>query len=571
VEYAPYQEAAEKFPDIPLADFKQAVQLVMPEGAVYQGAEAVFRALACAPGCGAGLWLYRRLPGFRPASEAAYRVVARHRAFFSRLTRLFWGASSAASSSLLTRWIFLRMLGVIYLVAFVSLGIQALGLYGQNGVLPIADFLGRVAERYGPERFYFLPSLFWLNASNAALQFVWIAGAALSVLLIAGVAPAAALIGTWVCYLSYLSVGQDFLSFQWDILLVETGFLAIFLAPLQIKPGLAREAPPSKTVVWLFRLLLFRLMFMSGAVKLLSGDPTWRSLTALLYHYQTQPLPTWIGWFAQQLPVWFQRISVFVMFSIELAVPFFLFAPRRLRNAACMVLIALQILILLTGNYCFFNWLAIALCLMAMDDGIFSKGNSAGFPGRPWPRWVIGTVAFVVMIDSAAVFMLRLDIAPAVARPLYRAISIVEPFRIANSYGLFAVMTTSRLEIEIEGSNDGVEWRPYEFKYKPGDLAARPGFVAPHQPRLDWQMWFAALGSYQQNPWFMQLCRRLLEGSPDVLALLKSNPFPAAPPKYLRAEQFDYYFTDIAEWRRSGHWWRREPRGSYCPVLSLKD
>jgi len=374
-------------------------------------------------------------------------------------------------------------------------------------------------------------------------------------------------------------------------------------------------------MIWLLRWLLFRLMFQSGCVKLLSGDPLWRNLTALQVHFETQPLPTWAGWYIHQLPPWFQKGSCALMFFIEVVIPFLIFLPRRMRLWSFWPLLGLQLFIMLTGNYCFFNWLAIALCLFLLDDaalkklsgplrrfvsmkptpqlpphpgplpqggeGIKDRGHASvsesasrsdaddRFPRSSWTL-VIGRVlrvmlAIVILALSALELFSMFDRKaswPAAFITFYRAVA---PFRSINSYGLFAVMTPSRPEIIVEGSNDGQTWKAYNFKYKPQELSERPRFVAPHQPRLDWQMWFAALGNYRQNKWFINFCIRLLEGKREVLDLLESNPFPDQPPKYIRATTFDYRFTDFRTKRTQHIWWRREVKGEYLPAISLRE
>jgi hypothetical protein len=376
----------------------------------------------------------------------------------------------------------------------------------------------------------------------------------------------------WVLYLSLLVVGQDFLSFQWDILLVEIGFLAMLLAA---------GRRPSRTVIWLLRLLLFRLMFSSGAVKLASGDSTWRALTALRVHYETQPIPNAVAWYMHQLPPWFQTFSCVVMFAIELVAPWFLFAPRRLRLAAVWLMAFLQMLILLTGNYAFFNWLALALLIPAADDALWGRRIPARLLQKLANRtgrqpWLIGRVTvgvLAVVIATSGLIQVSRIIFPIQGLPWLVEQIAAAPIRlhVVSGYGLFAVMTTSRPEIIVEGSNDGDNWEAYEFKYKPGDLRRPPPFVAPYQPRLDWQMWFAALGDYRANPWFVNLMVRLLEGSPQVLKLLQSNPFPNAAPKFVRASRYEYHFTDRATRRAEGTWWRREFTGLYFPVASLRE
>ena len=354
-----------------------------------------------------------------------------------------------------------------------------------------------------------------------------------------------------ILYLSISTAGQDFWSFQWDILLTEAGFLGIF-------------ADGSRGRTWLFRWLLFRLMFMSGLAKLLSGDPTWRNLTALRYHYLTQPLPTPLAWYMAQLPGWFQKISAGWMFFVELLVPFLIFAPCLPRRIAACLIVALQTLILLTGNYTFFNWLTIALCVFLFPD-LPARGTP---PESRLHRGISLALMVFVLTASGCEFLETFRMPLPGAAQSY--LGWISPLRLVNSYGLFAVMTTTRLEIVVEGSNDGNTWSPYEFRYKPGDVRRAPPWVAPYQPRLDWQMWFAALGTAGENRWFYNFAARLMQGSAPVLALLDRNPFPTGPPRYLRALTYEYQFTDFAERRRTGNWWRREQKGIYLPAISLR-
>jgi lipase maturation factor 1 len=357
------------------------------------------------------------------------------------------------------------------------------------------------------------------------------------------------------------------------VLLLETGFLAAFFAPAVWRHRLADARVPSPPFLWLSRFLLFRLMFLSGAVKLTSGDAAWRGFRALQVHYETQPLPTWIGWWAHQLPDAVQRASTAVMFGIELAVPFLIFS-KRLRRYAFAPLVLLQVLIALTGNYAFFNVLTIALCLLLLDDDLFPAavrarvGMREAAPHR-WQRAVELPIAAILFLASLPPLFATIGLAGAVPNALARLTQTLAPFRSVNGYGLFAIMTTQRQEIVVEGSRDGVAWLAYELRFKPGDPSRRPAFVAPHQPRLDWQMWFAALGTYDDNRWFMAFLRRLLEGSPPVLELLAKNPFPGAPPRYMRAVLYDYRFTDLSTRRSEGTWWRRERKELYCPTVTL--
>ncbi len=595
VDYAPYQEVADQFPQIPKERFEQSVQLIEPasridpDGRVSQGAEAVFRTLAVVPGKGWPLWVYQRIPGAAPIAEWAYRFVARHR------RGLLPAAQCPAGppiTYLETRWRFLRALGLIYGIAFLSLWTQVEGLIGSNGILPVTEFLDRVREMFGAQGYRLLPTLFWLNGSDLALHWVCGAGVLLSILLILKIGPAICLVSLWVLYLSLTTVGREFMGFQWDALLLETGFLAIFLAPLSLRPRIGKGPPPSPVVIGLLRWLLFRLMISSAIVKWGSGDPTWRNLTALAFHYETQPLPNLVSWYVHQLPVWFQVFSAAGMFAIEGLVPFLIFGGRRARFFGFWILVGFQGLILLTGNYCFFNLLTIALCFLLLDDGAWRRGRESPFAlsrpssfdyaqderpsrrtNRPgsWPSWLIAPLAAVILPVSTVETVSRFRIDIRWPGPVQRIVEWVDPFRSINAYGLFAVMTMSRPEIIVEGSNDQATWKAYEFKYKPGDPARPPRFNIPHQPRLDWQLWFAALGSYRENPWFIQFCGRLLEGSPEVLNLLKGNPFPDAPPKYIRAVLVEYRFTDFPTRRATGNWWRRQLKGLYCPVLSLRE
>lgn len=570
IDYAPSQEVAAEFPEIPLSAFENSVQLILQNGTVLSGAEAVFRALNNA----LLLWCYYHLFGFKSVSEGVYRFVAQHRPFFSALTRWLWGTHTERTTYYLSRWLLLRGLGCIYLIAFLSLWVQIHGLIGSNGILPAEQYLTAVRQQIGTEGYYLLPTLFWLNPSDACLHFLCAGGVVLSLILIAGFLPTATLIGLWMFYLSLVTVGQAFLSFQWDVLLLEAGLLAIFFAPLRIRDAFTRVSETSAAFLWLLRWLLFRLMFASGFVKLAS-DAVWRDLTALNFHYETQPLPTWIGWYAHQLPEWLHKVSVIGMFAVELGIPFLIFAPRRLRTIGCIGLIALQVLILLTGNYCFFNLLTIALCLLLIDDvtwkGLLSKRfmprfQSAEDSPHRYRRVCITAVAMLLFVLSSIRFSGQLfrDVH-------FPDVAWMRPFRSVNTYGLFADMTESRPEIIVEGSNDRITWETYRFRWKPGELTSAPKWVAPHQPRLDWQMWFAALqGSYRNTPWFPHFIGALLQGKPEVLKLLAENPFPDTPPRYVRATLYDYHFTDIATKRSEGTWWYRERKGLYCPAVSLR-
>lgn len=575
--YAPFQGAGKDFPEISPEDFRGSIKFILPNGRVYSGAQAVFRALSYAPGRGWMLRLYLLIPGAATVAELLYRFVVLHRGFFLWVMMLFFKSSSRSAPDILTRWVFLRALGVIYFIAFLSLAVQILGLLGSRGILPSSHFLQALLGHGGPQSFWLFPTIFWFNASDAAIQFFPILGAALALLLIAGIAVTPVLITLWILYLSVFGIGQEFLSYQWDILLLEVGFLAIFLR-------FASGVGP-----FLFRWLLFRLVFLSGAVKLLSQDPTWKNFTALQFHYETQPLPNMIAWYAHQLPAFVQQVSVGGMFFIQLFVPFLIFAPRKFRFFAAGSIILLELLIFFTGNYTFFNLLTIALCIFLLDDALLGRFLPKGLVRRIGKsfaqkkmsdltrRALAAVLIFIVFVSS--VQMLRV-FGVSLPSPANFLVKIASPFHTVNTYGLFAVMTTSRPEIILEGSNDGETWIEYRFLYKADDTREMPRVAAPHQPRLDWQMWFAALraqrsmakggpSQIQYDPWFLNFAARLLEGSPRVLGLLDKSPFKDQPPKYVRALLYEYHFSDPFEKKSQGVWWKRELIGTYLPPVAL--
>ena len=575
VVYRPSQEVGENYPQISPEYFESSVYFVDPDGSFCSGAQAVFKALSYAPN---GKWLlraYERVPGFAPVAEWGYRQVAGNRKIFSTLTRWIWRDSLEAPTWFLTRRVFLFLLGLVYLLAFLSLWTQIEGLVGQRGILPVESYLKDA--HWGSDRFWNLPTLFWFYAGDGFLRAICLLGAGASLCVMANRAVGLSLLVMWGFYLSLFNVAQPFLGFQWDTLLLETGFLALFLVPWRRNKG--TTPPPSSLILFLFRFLLFRVVFTSGLVKILSQDPTWSDFTALYYHYETQPLPTWIGWYVHQLPHAFQEFSVACVFIIQLGVVFLIFGPRRIRYTGCAVLVFYECLIFLTGNYCFFNLLTIALCLLLLDDSVWRLPGNREFSGpketklisirkKKFPPWLgVGALGICIML-----YAVPLLVTSGNYPSIYVAIAnAIRPFHIFNSYGLFAVMTTSRPEIIILGSDDRENWYPYEFKWKPGNVVNKPEFVAPHQPRLDWQMWFAALSNYERNPWLIQFMIRLLQGSPPVVALLGSNPFPDRPPKYLQALVYDYRFSDAETRNREGSWWTRKLLRPYTPILQLPD
>jgi predicted DCC family thiol-disulfide oxidoreductase YuxK len=563
VDYVPYQIAAAQFPAIPLAEFQRAVQYVAPDGRVASAAEASFLTLRHAPGKGIWLFLYRRLPGFEPLSELAYAFIAAHRSAFYRISVLLWGKEYEPPRHDVVAFFFLRLLGLIYLSAFVSFGVQALGLIGSHGILPLHDLVDSLGSRLGAERYYLMPMVFWWNASDVAIQTVCWTGAGLSLLLAFNVLTRTSLCLLYLLYLSLLYAGQDFMSFQWDTFLLETGFLALLMT----------FARPQG--IWLLRWLLFRFMFMSGVVKLASGDPNWWNLSALSYHFLTQPLPTPLAWGAAQLPQAALRIATGALFFVELLLPFGIFCPRRLRFCAAAGILLLQTCILLTGNYNWFNLQTMLLCLLLFDDAAVRKILPPRLirltPAQPRARArrsvaVIGSALALVLIFCSLV---QMDERFGGNPPPFaqRFDELIEPLRLVSPYGLFAVMTTKRDEIVIEGSDDGIEWREYEFRYKPGNPTRRPPWNIPHQPRLDWQMWFAALDDPRRLPWFQRFLRKLLENEPAVTALLAKNPFAEKAPAYVRARFYEYTYAGAGQ---RGLWWERHSLGLYFPAVHLR-
>ncbi|MEQ1861806.1 MAG: lipase maturation factor family protein [Chthoniobacteraceae bacterium] len=465
----------------------------------------------------------------------------------------------------ISRRAFAHAFGAIFAIVFISFAVQARGLIGAQGIEPAADFLKAVQQSIGVAGWQ-VPTIFWLNPSDTALLAVCWLGVVASLVLASGFAPGPAALVCWALYLSLCSVGSVFLSFQWDTLILESALLAAIALPWRLRSDWSHEPPLQRVGRWLLWWLVFRLNFESGVVKLTWGDKTWLELRALAVHFETQCIPNPFAWYAHQMPAWLSRASCALMFAVELVIPFLIAFPHRIRHGAALALIALQLGIIATGNFAYFNWLTIALCLPLFADSFFParwRREHAAHSAPQW-KWVtagcVGLFVFVATLPGL-LNAFRSDAADLIARALM-------PLRSFNGYGLFRVMTTERPEIIVEGSRDGVNWDAYEFRYKAGDVYRRPPFVAPHQPRLDWQMWFAALADVRQTPWFVNFLTRLLQGSPDVLALLEKNPFPGEPPRYVRAVLYDYRFTHWSD--DTVAWWKREQKALYCPPISLK-
>ncbi len=559
VVYRSYQAALTDYPQLSAADCRRSIQYIDSDGRIHSGAAATFRVLQRA-GRPLGWWCYRGLPGFAWLAERVYNGCARRRGLLRLLTHALWGRWRTPARYDHVQWWFLRGLGLIYVFAFASAGVQITGLVGTDGLLPVSEFLDQQHGYYGTGAWYHAPTLLWLAHNDLALQLLCLAGALSGLAIVANRLTTPALAAAFALYLSVVQGGQDFFHFQWDFLLLEAGFLAIFV---NAWPNLIR---------WLYRWLLFRYVFMAGFAKLASGDSTWTGLTALSHHFATQPLPTPLAWYAHQLPADLLQAATAATLLIEIVLVFLVFAPRRPRMLFAWLLILFQIAIALTGNYNFFNLLTLLLTLWLFDDAALA--HTRGWPAayrniQPLQAGLCLLLAVLVVLAGVNQMSrhYRQQVIP-VAQTIDQALA---PFHIVNPYGLFANMTTRRPEIVIEGSRDGETWRAYEFPYKPGDPARAPGWNIPHQPRLDWQLWFAALSRADRQRWFEPLLAGLLENRPPITALLADNPFPETGPRYIRARLFNYRFTDFKTADDNGRWWRRDYRGDYYPSATLAD
>jgi hypothetical protein len=523
------------------------------------------------------------------------------------------------SDRFLSRWIFLRALGAIYFSAFFSLVLQIRGLIGPEGILPASEYLKSVAEQVGHARYWYVPSVFWFSSSSHMLTGLCWVGMAAAVLLVLNLWPRGMLVVCFVCFLSFVSAARDFSGYQSDGMLLEAGFLSLFLAPGGLRPRLGETQPPVRAALYLLLWEWFRIYFESGVAKMAGGDPEWRNFTAMDDYYQNGPLPTWIGWYVQHFPHWFHSATAFFTLALELVLIWSAFLPRRFRIALFFVVTPWQIGIILTANYTFLNYLVLILAFLLLDDRFlmrFFGGHwkrppldpaltSAGHPRSPasnqlpvlaspsspsidkapasgdasldgWQKdrfWlaplrvaITAVLLLWIFYATTAQMLWMIMSAPLPTSP----VALLDPFRIANRYGLFAVMTRGRYEIEFQGSNDGQTWIAYPFRHKPQEPNKPPRIYAPYQPRLDWNLWFASLGEWRDNPLVLRTERRLLSSDPDVLALFAANPFPQAPPRQVRAVLWQYWFTSMAEKREHGLWWRRELLGLYAPAVRLE-
>jgi hypothetical protein len=478
----------------------------------------------------------------------------------------------------LTRNIFLRSLGFIYFVAFLSLNRQVLALIGQNGLLPAQLYLHRIQEYLGASTFHSfleIPSLFWWNSNDALLLWGSYSGLFLSVLIMFGATNALLMAAIWFLYMSFVHIGQIFYGYGWETMTLEAGFLAIFLCPVRsILPNPKGYSAPV-IIMWFYRWMLFRVMFGAGLIKI-RGDQCWRDLTCLAYHYETQPLPNPISWYLHHMPMWFHQAGCLFNHFAELIVPWFYFAPRRIRHVAGIITIVFQIILILSGNLSFLNWLTIVIAIPLF------AGRASGVPevvGRAsGPPEVPGRIPLLfrkVILTGVSILLIALSIYPIqnMISPNQVMNTSFDRLHLMNTYGAFGSVSKVRYEIIIEGTNDLVpdsyaHWKAYEFLAKPGDPKQRPPFIAPYQSRIDWQMWFAAFDNVPHDPWLIHFVYKLLKNDRDAISLIKYNPFQDRPPLYVRAEYYEYHFTKD---RSNGAWWERKRIRTFLPPVTARD
>lgn len=463
-------------------------------------------------------------------------------------------------SYLIASHLFIRLLGFIYFVASGSFFLQILGLIGEDGILPLKEYLSQYRNVDRFKRWYWCPSLFWINASDTALLLVNGLGVAASLLLLLGYFPTVNLVILYIIWLSLVFAGQEFMSFGWEMFLLEMTFNAIFLSITAVP----------NWMIWIsLNFLIFRFHVQAGIVKLQTRDVSWKNLTALYYHYFTQPIPNTWAWYIQKMPLSFHKVSCILMFVIELPLPLLVFGTQEMRLAAWIGFISLQFFIWLTGNFSYLNYMTAALCTILLSDTYLAPIFGTPAAPVPTPLWLN---VFLSLIGAALLVLqlLRFWIAFFSNHTISKILGPTEPYHIANRYGIFAIMTTKRYEVVIEGSDDGSVWKEYLFQYKPSELNRRPRRISPYQPRLDWQAWFLPFSPYGMEKWFIRFLTCLLQSKKPVLRLLRHNPFPENPPKYVRALLYDYEYTSWKEKNETGNWWKRELQRPYSPVLHLK-
>ena len=500
----------------------------------------------------------------------------------------------------LTRRLYFQGLGLVYLIAFLSLWSQIQGLIGQQGLLPAERFFKMAREQLGAGAYHQLPSVCWLGSSDLMLHGWCALGTVLSLVLVIGLAPRMVLVMLWAIYLSLGIAGQAFLSFQWDTLLLEMTACSVLYAPGGWRPNWQNPSEPLPLARWLLWGLAFKLMFLSGVTKLLSGDPAWIDGTALQFHYYTQPIPSWASWSVYQLPLGVHRLSLLIMFIVEALLPFLIFVGRWGRIAFGIATILLMLAIEATGNFGFFNLQTVVLCIPLLNDDLLRRliprrwrlldiTSTAVMARSKW-RFIAGNTVVATMLlvslMTMAHEMVRTQQPDKLPRVVVSALGLADrvllswgetcvlkplaPWRTINGYGLFRVMTTRRHEIVVEVSKDGVTWAAMEFPYKPGDVDRAPPLVAPHMPRLDWQMWFAALNPRGNGYWLDALSQRILQGNPMTARLLGHPELARDPPRFVRLSYYEYKFSSAEQRHATGAWWSRSHVGYLTEAQSLR-
>ncbi|HJP63647.1 MAG TPA: lipase maturation factor family protein [Mucilaginibacter sp.] len=485
---------------------------------------------------------------------------------------------SATPTYWLTRFVILRVLGVVYALAFLVAINQVIPLIGSNGLLPVGNYLRQVTDALGSTGagFVRLPSVFWLWHSDTALLTVSWLGFIVSLVVVAGYANAPLIGLLWFLYMSIVHTGQDWYGYGWEIQLGETGFLAIFLCPLPDMRPFPRRAPPFIIIV-LFRWLTFRIMLGSGLIKF-RGDAVWRNGTALYYHFETQPIPGPLSRWFHFLPHIILKIGVWFNWLAELAAPFFIFWPRVGRHIAGIIIVLLQVMLIFSGNLSFLNWLTIIPALACFDDGFWARilpgrlvrkaetaaENAEESKAMTVTSWVIAAVIAILSIQPVVNLL----------SPGQVMNTSFDPLDLVNTYGAFGSVGKERLNVVFEGTTDDTtgnkaHWKPYIYKYLPVLPDKIPPQIAPYQPHLDWQMWLAAMSTSDQYPWTYNLAWKLLHNDPGAISLFAGNPFPGNPPRYIRAVLYRYKFAKPGNPR--GLYWERHELGEWLPILSADD
>jgi lipase maturation factor 1 len=578
------------------------------EGIFFKGAEAIFELYAVGAKKTHWKWMYNKIGGLKFLAELGYFCVAKNRKWLSKISQVLYGKFEKESGGIdrlhsrvfansketwfsedvvyqnrietyvIAQSLFFRGMGLVYLLAFGSLFFQVIGLFGSHGILPISTYAERIISVSKELSF---PSIFLFFNSDTFLITATVMGVISGGLMIVGLLPGITSFVSWVLYLSFVTVGQEFMSYQWDVLLLEAGFLLLFFVPWGGSIFNQPTKKPSRLILFMLKLLLFRLMFTAGVVKLISGDNTWKTFMSLDYHFYTQPLPHFMSWYAHQLPLYIKKIGVGFAFFVELVVPFLFFMPRRPRHLAFLLTTLFMIFIMATGNYGFFNILVIVLSFILLDDYFILSRipkwvkkmidlRYRVVPERKVRKYLNRGIVCCLLVpmlymESSRFITDRL----IVPKPVQFLGGVAQHFRLFSPYGLFAVMTTKRKEVVIQASLDGETWKDYEFKWKPGAVNIAPKWAFPHQPRLDWQLWFSALSTIENNSWMYHYFVKLIQGSESVLSLMGPSPFGNKKPNYIQAQLYDYTFTELDDMKGTGYWWKRTYVGPYSPTLQL--